>query len=297
MPDKRNDPKQRRAARNRATRDALAARRENAVAAAAAASSAGSGGGSGGSTTAGRRGSPAPAGASPPPPSGLMGMLRSRRPGDRAVLLSVLFALVSVIFLLFVRVDVDDRGDAIPPTYGGTTILAREAITGEPVPDRTETLLSASGPGVLAVMALPVLVTLFAFWGNRRPDRGRMLTFAMFGMLAAVLVTGGLGIYFLPSLIAIGFASFQVRRLEMPARLGERRPPRGRRGRVIDAESRAAGVNDDVTDDDVTDDVTDEVAGDEVIEAEVVDEREPLDEDALAELEAELAAEEAADEG
>ena len=292
VPDKRNDPKQRRAARNRATRDALAARRENAVAAAAAASSAGSGGGSGGSTTAGRRGSPAPAGASPPPPSGLMGMLRSRRPGDRAVLLSVLFALVSVVFLLFVRVDVDDRGDAIPPTYGGVTLLAREAITGEPVPERTETLLSASGPGVLAVMALPVLVTLFAFWGNRRPDRGRMLTFAMFGMLAAVLVTGGLGIYFLPSLIAIGFASFQVRRLEMPARLGERRPPRGRRGRVIDAESRAAGVNDDVTDD-----VTDEVAGDEVIEAEVVDEREPLDEDALAELEAELAAEEASDEG
>jgi hypothetical protein len=294
VPDKRNDSKQRRAARNRATRDALAARRENAVAAAAAASSAGSGGGSGGSTRAGRRGSsPAPTGASPPPPSGLMGMLRSRRPGDRAVLLSVLFALVSVVFLLFVRVDVDDRGDAIPPTYGGTTILAREAITGEPVPDRTETLLSASGPGVLAVMALPVLVTLFAFWGNRRPDRGRMLTFAMFGMLAAVLVTGGLGIYFLPSLIAIGFASFQVRRLEMPARLGERPPPRRRRGRVIEAESREGGVTDDVTDDVIGD----EAADDQVIEAEVVDEQEPVDEDALAELEAELAAEEASDEG
>jgi hypothetical protein len=296
VPDKRNDSKQRRAARNRATRDALTARRENAVA--AAASSAGSGGGSGGSTTAGRRGSPAPTGASPPPPSGLMGMLRSRRPGDRAVLLAVLFALVSVVFLLFVRVDVDDRGEAIPPTYGATTLLAREAITGEPVPDRTETLLSASGPGILAVMALPVLVTLFAFWGNRRPDRGRMLTFAMFGMLAAVLVTGGLGIYFLPSLIAIGFASFQVRRLEMPARSGERPPLWGRRGRVIEAESRETGVTDDVTDEVAGDRVAgDRVAGDRVVEAEVVDRQEPVDEDALAALEAEMAAEEAADEG
>ncbi|HET8619464.1 MAG TPA: hypothetical protein VFM27_10920, partial [Acidimicrobiales bacterium] len=124
-------------------------------------------------------------------------------------------------------------------------------------------------------------------------DRGRMLTFAMFGMLAAVLVTGGLGIYFLPSLIAIGFASFQVRRLEMPARLAERPPPRGRRGRVIEAESREGDMTDDVTDDAVGD----EAADDQVVEAEVVDEREPVDEDALAELEAELAAEEASDEG
>ena len=282
MPDKRNASKQRRAARNRASREALAARRENVVASAANPTRS-SGGGANGSTQGARRGAAATAGASGPPPSGLMGMVRSRRPGDRAVLLSVLFAIVSVIFLLFVKVDVDDRGDAIPPNYGGVTLLAREAITGEPVPDRTETLLSASGPGIFAIMALPVLVTLFAFWGNRRPDRGRMLTFALFGMLAAVLVTGGLGIYFLPSLIAIGFASFQVRRLEMPARTAERPAPRARRrGKVIDAESREAGA-DDVVDDDVVD-------------AEVVDEKPPPQDrdDALAELEAELAAEEAA---
>jgi hypothetical protein len=282
VPDKRNASKQRRAARNRASREALAARRENVVASAANPTRS-SGGGANGSTQGARRGAAATAGASGPPPSGLMGMVRSRRPGDRAVLLSVLFAIVSVIFLLFVKVDVDDRGDAIPPNYGGVTLLAREAITGEPVPDRTETLLSASGPGIFAIMALPVLVTLFAFWGNRRPDRGRMLTFALFGMLAAVLVTGGLGIYFLPSLIAIGFASFQVRRLEMPARTAERPAPRARRrGKVIDAESREAGA-DDVVDDDVVD-------------ADVVDEEPPPQDrdDALAELEAELAAEEAA---
>lgn len=281
VPDKRNPSKQRRATRNRANREALAARRENVVASAANPTRA-SGGGGNGSTGGARRGAAATAGASAPPPSGLMGMLRSRRPGDRAVLLSVLFAIVSVVFLMFVKVDVDDRGDAIPPSYGGVTILAREAITGEPMPDRTETLLSASGPGILAVMALPVAVTLFAFWGNRRPDRGRMLTFAMFGMLAAVLVTGGLGIYFLPSLIAIGFASFQVRRLEMPARTAERQAPRRRRrGTVIDAESREADA--------------DEVVDDDVIEAEVVDEEPPpRDRDALAELEAELEAEEAA---
>jgi hypothetical protein len=96
-------------------------------------------------------------------------------------------------------------------------------------------------------------------------------------------VTGGLGIYFLPSLIAIGFASFQVRRLEMPARTAERPVPWGRRrGKVIDAESREVDA--------------DEVVDDDVIEAEVVDEEPPPRdrEDALAELEAELAAEDAA---
>jgi uncharacterized membrane protein YkvA (DUF1232 family) len=284
VPDKRNDSKQRRAARNRASRDALAARRDNVASATTSPSSTGGGTGRAGG---GGSGGPAAAaaGASAAPPTGLAAILRSRRPGDRAVLLAVAFSVVSVIFLLFVKVDVDDRGEAIPPTFGGVTVLAREAVTGEPVPDKTESLLSASGPGIIAVMALPVLVTLFAFWGNRRPDRGRMLTFAMFGMLAAVLVTGGLGIYFLPSLIAIGFASFQVRRLEMPARTAaERAAPRQRRrrGRVIDAESR------EVTDDEPVDD----------LEASVDDapaDAAPTDDDALAELEAELEAEEAAD--
>ena len=288
VPDKRNDSKQRRAARNRASREALAARRDNVASAPASPSSTG-----GGTSRAGGGGSGRPAAAaavaSAPPPTGLSAILRSRRPGDRAVLLAVAFSVVSVIFLLFVEVDVDDRGEAIPPSFGGVTLLAREAVTGEPVPDKTESLLSASGPGIIAVMALPVLVTLFAFWGNRRPDRGRMLTFAMFGMLAAVLVTGGLGIYFLPSLIAIGFASFQVRRLEMPARAAaERAAPRERwrRGRVIDAESH------EVTDDEPVDEPVDD------LEASVDDapaDAAPTDDDALAELEAELEAEEAAD--
>ena len=133
MPDKRNDSKQRRAARNRASREALAARRDNVASAPASPSSTGGGTGRAGGGGSGRPAAAA-AVASAPPPTGLSAILRSRRPGDRAVLLAVAFSVVSVIFLLFVKVDVDDRGEAIPPSYGGVTILAREALTGEPVP-------------------------------------------------------------------------------------------------------------------------------------------------------------------
>jgi hypothetical protein len=96
------------------------------------------------------------------------------------------------------------------------------------------------------VLALPVAVAVFAFWANRRPDRSRLLTFAMLAMAGAVLLGGGF--LFFPSLIALAVAGFQVRKAEAPARVAERvSPTRGRRrGRVVDAESH------EVTDDDVS---------------------------------------------
>ena len=59
------------------------------------------------------------------------------------------------------------------------------------MPDRSESLLKASGPGVILYLALPVAVAAFAFWANRRPDRGRLLTFTLVAMAGLVLFLGG----------------------------------------------------------------------------------------------------------
>jgi hypothetical protein len=268
VPDKRQTSKQRRAARNRASRQALAARRDNAVAAPppssrsrASSASAGSGAsrGSGrgwwraGAAGASSNGA-ATAGAPPePPPSGIMGMLQSRRPGDKAVLTAFVLAVVAAIYLLFYQVPADDRGEPLPASFRGLAIAAREQLTGAEIGDNEISLLDASGPQILVVLALPIFVTLFALWANRRPDRSRMLTFAMLGMAAAVILTGGIGIFFFPALIALAIGGFRVRKADLPARVAERatggaRAARGRGG-VIDADS--TEVTDDGTEDEV----------------------------------------------
>jgi hypothetical protein len=233
VPDKRQTSKQRRAARNRASRDALAARRTNAVTSttppassrASSASSVGAGSGTTASATAGRTGF-----------GGLLGTRGNRRPGDLAVMVALGLAIVSAVSVLFfTKVPVDDRGEPLPRTFQGVAVAAREAITGERMPDRNESLLEASGPGVILYLALPVAVAAFAFWANRRPDRSRLLTFALVAMAGLVLFLGGY--FFFPTLVALAVASYQIRKADMPARVAERvAPTRGRRG-VIDAES------------------------------------------------------------
>jgi hypothetical protein len=233
VPDKRQTSKQRRAARNRASRDALAARRTNAVTSAtppassgaSSAGSVGAGSGTTASATAGRTGF-----------GGLLGTRGNRRPGDLAVMVALGLAIVSAVSVLFfTKVPVDDRGEPLPRTFQGVAVAAREAITGERMPDRNESLLEASGPGVILYLALPVAVAAFAFWANRRPDRSRLLTFALVAMAGLVLFLGGY--FFFPTLVALAVASYQIRRADMPARVAERvAPTRGRRG-VIDAES------------------------------------------------------------
>jgi hypothetical protein len=285
VPDKRQDSKQRRAARNRASRDALAARRENVVTSRTAASSSSSSKSSsksgstrsGGSGRSGRSAAPPPEAATPT--RSFLG-LPLGRPGDMAVLLAVPFALVSSVFLLFSKVPVDDRGEPIPPSFGGVARVARETVTGQPLADHSQTQLAAHGPAVLLFLLLPVGVTLFAaLYANRRPDRARWLTYTMMGM--ALVVFFAFGFFFLPSLIALGVGSFQARKADLPARIAERvvPPERSRRGRrVIDAESHEVSE--------------DEPIEDEVPEDELVDD-EPADgeDDPLAELEAELEAE------
>jgi hypothetical protein len=289
VPDKRQTSKQRRAARNRASRDALAARRTNAV---ISGTPSGSPGGSGAASTS--AGSATTAGATTGGSGfgGLLGARGNRRPGDLAVMVALGLAIVSAVSVLFfTKVPVDDRGEPLPRAFQGVAVAAREAITGEQVPDREESLLEASGPGVILYLALPVAVAAFAFWANRRPDRSRLLTFALVAMAGLVLFLGGY--FFFPTLVALAVASFQIRRADLPARVAERvAPTRGRRG-VIDAESEEL---DDEPVDDGVDDVGDEGADEVDSAGDEGRDQAPSDggADPLAKLEADLEAEDRA---
>ncbi|MGH9113945.1 MAG: hypothetical protein ACRDZN_16845 [Acidimicrobiales bacterium] len=219
----------------------------------------------------------------------LSGLRGDRRPGDRAVLAALVVSIISAIAVLFLRVDVDDRGETLPTQFRGVARLAREAVTGEPLADKTKTLLDASGPGVLPFVILPITVAAFAVWANRRPDRSRMLTFALVAMAVAVLLSGGIGMLFLPSLIVLGVASFQIRKADAPARAAESMS-RSRWGRSapIDAESDEVDAVDALDEVDAVD-ATDEPE---------VDAAEPAGSgDPLAELEAEIEAEDRARKG
>jgi hypothetical protein len=235
VPDKRQTSKQRRASRNRASRDALAARRTNAV-------TSGTGSGSSRTSSAGSptadSGTAASATAGRTGIGGLLGARGNRRPGDLAVMAALGLAIVSAVSVLFfTKVPVDDRGEPLPQKFQGVAESVREAITGKQLPNEKTSLVDAFGPGILFAIALPLVVAAFAFWANRRPNRARLLMYAMVAMAVVVLFAGVIGQYFFPALIALAIATFQVRKADMPARVAERSAPTRRRRGVIDAES------------------------------------------------------------
>ena len=340
VPDKRNPSKQRRAARNRATRDSLAARRENAVPdspaaaprSAKAAPAAGStsrtstkGAARGGTARGGARGGARPARPVPvavgPAPKGFKELAQSRRPGDRALLGAFVISIVSALFsLLVVQVDVDDRGELIPYSWGALTLLAREQATGHAVTVSSDSLIGAYGPIIILLQLTPVLITGYALWVNRRTDRARVLTFVLIAMAVATMLSG-VGASILQTilsfgaLITLGVGVFRVRKADMEA--GMAATTASGSGPVIEAETtdtgdtapksllqrllgpgaaagggaRGAAAGTEAADEDEVDDVLDV----EVVEDDDPAAPEPSDadtnDDPLAELEAELAAE------
>jgi hypothetical protein len=256
VPDKRRDSKDRRAARNKAQRGAVAARRENAAATPApskgssarsssAKSSPARGSASGGRGSAGGRGARGArpvAVAEPPAPGGLLGQIRNPRPGDWAVLIAFALAIVAgIATLFFLKVPVDDRGNPLPRTFGGVALMARSTQLGHDVASQRQTYLAAYGAQALVLIVLPIAVVGFAVWANRRPDRSRLLTYAMIGLGAAVILQVGSPLFILP-FMALLVAGFKARRADIVP-LDERgtAPAPGRKGRggrqVIDVEA------------------------------------------------------------
>jgi hypothetical protein len=236
VPDKRQQSKQRRAARNRANRDALAARRENAEVAAPArstrATAANGSGGSGGSNgTAGARptggsmlGRRLLGGAGTGRTTARGGTTGTASPNTGRIATAVALALAigGGLLALTLDVPVDDRGEALPRTFQKVAVEARERLTGADIGDQSRSVLDVVGPSVLLQIAVPILVAAFAVWAVRRPNRSRLLTFAMLAMAGAVILTTTLGALFFPALIALAVAGFRVRKADMPSVAAER---------------------------------------------------------------------------
>jgi hypothetical protein len=306
VPDNRQTSKQRRAARNRAYREALAARRENAAAEArerARGATSSSSSSTSSSARGAARGATATGGGGRG--SGIAGALfgRANGVGDMAVLLSLVFALAAAGLSLYVAfssdsVPVDHSGDAIS-SWPAVSREAYAVLHDTDVVTKTTTLVDAYGPVIPIFALLPALVAVGAFVSHRRQPRSRPLTFALVAM-ALVSVFNLFAMYFLPALISLAFAGFQVRKTEAPvARGGGRRQP-AEDDDVIDVDE-VEPDEDDLDEDDLDEEYEDVDDEYEDVEDEDDDERAVDDEDAeagpderedrddvLAELEAEI---------
>jgi hypothetical protein len=277
MATKRQPSKQRRQTQNQKQRAALEARRQAAAAASASAGvkappagDAPSGASGGGSvlskfrraSTAGRL---ARTGGSGVPV------------GHRAALSALFAAVAAAVVGSFVyQVPVDRSGDAIR-TNGGLvaewTLSAQEATLelpeGTPAeiaesvddwqPGGTDPYLIAAWPLSLA-MLLPVVGTALGFRAVSRRAPAKVVNRTMYVTLFGALLAGPLLLVFLPAVIGLAVASFQVRKAEMATA------------------QEAAPADDDVID--VDEAPEDAAASDEVIEVDAVevDEADPVPE-------------------
>lgn len=278
MVSKRQPSKQKRAAQNRNERAARAARAANAqVAARPAASTTASSGSTGGSLLSRLRGGAASSGRGAGRVTEARGRGAALRPdqppGYRAALSAVLAAGAAVLLCLFVlRYPVDARGDL----YTRETLVADWAATAldaaREQPDATpeelarsidewapgrgqETVISALWPFSLAIF-LPLGGAALGFHAVRRRSSSKVVNRALYATLFGAVLTQGLLLLFLPVVIALGVAMFQVRKAETIAAAA---------GGVIEVDEAATEEADEaaVTDEDDEDDDTEGQADDD----------------------------------
>lgn len=266
MATKRQPSKQKRAAQNRNERAARAARAANANAARSTSAPASSG--SSGSLLSRLRGggaSTARTGASSARTRGAA-LRPLQPPGYRAALSALLAAVAAVLLCTFaLRQPVDAQGDP----YTAATRAADYSITAVRAaaeqPDATAaeiadsikswspgaksaTVVLALWPFSLAIL-LPLIGAGLGFNAVRKRATSKVVNRALYATLFGAVLAQGLLILFLPVVLAMGVAMFQVRKAEMVAAASA--GPEG----VIDV--------------DEVDEVDDE---DDVVEADVVDE-------------------------
>lgn len=231
MSTKRQPSKQKRQAQNRAQRAALEARRAAAQSAGASGGSTRSGG-SGGGLFSRLRG-----GASAPRPSSTGG--RGRRSaatdlpvGHRAALsglLAALAALFAVGFLLRVPVDADDQIytplSRVAEWTG--TIASQLADDPEASPADVVAAIDEWSPNASSKTAavaywpfsltfiLPVIGAAIGLRAVSKRASARSVNRAVFATLFGALLTQGLFLLFLPAVISLAVAAFQIRKREL----------------------------------------------------------------------------------
>lgn len=253
---KRQPAKQKRTNQNRQQRAALQARKEAATVAASSSGGSGSGGGGllsrlfGGGGGGGAIRTPRPAAGARPVPS------RGTAPvGYRAAMVGLIGAVAAVAMSFILSTPVTEDGDTYTlervvaewaDTARRTAAEAPEADGDEVVdeigtqwmPNRDEDRLAlAAWPASLS-MILPVVGAYFAFRAVQRGAGSRVVNRAMYATLFGAILTFGLLTFFLPTVIAVGVAGFQVRRAEVAAALAAQEAEGGGDGDgdVIEAE-------------------------------------------------------------
>lgn len=219
MPSKRQPAKQRRAAENRAKRAAQSARTEHAhLEKPAPAASSGSGKSAYSRPAAARQA----VGRADSSLAQFFGFGGGRpEVGARACLFALMFGLASLLISPFLPVvPVDDRGESVPQSFQGLFLDARTRLSGHAVKTELTSSIDAFGPVSLLYSIVPFLVVVVAVIMFRRTGRSTPLTVGMIGMAVVVLFGGQL--FFLPSMIALAVASFQIRKVEMAGRMAEK---------------------------------------------------------------------------
>jgi hypothetical protein len=264
MSPKGQPSKDKRAAQNRSQRAAREARAANANAAPAARATApaASGGGSLLSRLRGGGSSARPTPRTSPRPT-LAESRALQPPGYRASLMAVFAAGAAILLCVFVlRYPVDAHGELYTPEHlaADWSMTALRAAAEQPEataasivdaiddwnPGRSQkTVIQALWPFSLAIV-LPFGAAFLAFRAVRMRASSKVVNRTLYATLFGAVLTQGLLLLFLPVVLAVGVAMFQVRK----------------------AESMAAAAA-ATTDDDVID--VDEVLDAEVVDAEVVD--------------------------
>lgn len=229
---KNRPSKDRRQARNRARREALAARRAAArerdgggsESSDTSASSAGGqrkglvgrllGGGSGGGTKRTPAERPAPIRGRPEGP--MPRDDKGRVPGQRAALFAFFFAVASVATLLIVPISIEREIDSPADAPDGCEIVEPDEDAEDPQLTCEDSVTVVGELGAVGVGALmvPLAITGVGFWATTREKQARIWTFCLLAFAAFLLVFAIGGLLFLPSMIALTVASFQGRRAE-----------------------------------------------------------------------------------
>ena len=266
MSTKRQPSKQRRQTQNQKQRAALDARRQ---AAAAGSASTGTARDAASSSTASSDGSVLSRlrGAKSAGRSARTGANGTLPPGHRAALSALLAAVAAALVSSFL-IPVQIGRDGEPITTQGALVAewslsAQEALADAPdataaelsaavddwLPGGTEPFIQANWPFSLLVF-LPVVGTALGFRAVSKRSPAKVVNRTMYVTLFGALLAGSqLLVIFLPAVIALGVAAFQVRKAEVQAQ----------------AQAQAAAPADDVID------VDEVIEADEVTEAEIVD--------------------------
>jgi hypothetical protein len=236
MASKRQPSKQKRAAQNRNQRAALAARAARAQAGPATPSTAPGSAGSGSLLSRLRGGgssaSAAKSGAGRRP--SLKEARALQPPGFRAALSAVLAAVAALLLCTFaLRYPVDASGDLytsekVVADWSATALRAAgeqpDATAAQVVdsiddwnPGRSkDTVIKALWPFSLAIL-LPLAGAGLAFWAVRRRSSSKIVNRALYATLFGAVLTQGLLLLFLPVVLGVGVAMFQVRKAEAVA--------------------------------------------------------------------------------